>query len=168
MNKEIVIRAMCDQDQALYKEWLYRPHVAKWYHDPESWIKEAEQRNETFCWIHHFIVMCQDKPIGFCQYYACQDSEEAWQGYTALGGTYSIDYFIGETDYLRQGYGKAIIYELMNQISRYPDAKRVVVEPEPENHASCGVLLACGFSFEETTGIYIKTIVKEAASNEGL
>lgn len=47
----------------------------------------------------------EGSPIGFCQYYACKDSDQLWEGYTKSGASYSIDYMIGETDYIRKGYG---------------------------------------------------------------
>ena len=58
------------------------------------------------------MVEHEGRPVGFCQYYACEDSDELWEGYTALGGSYSIDYMIGETDCLRRGFGKEIVMAL--------------------------------------------------------
>ena len=101
----------------------------------------------------------EESPIGFCQYYACKDSDELWQGYTALGGSYSIDYMVGEADYLRKGFGKKIVADLINKIMLHSDAKRIVVEPEPENKASCGLLLSCGFVLDAEKGIYIKSLM---------
>ena len=98
------------------------------------------------------------KPIGFCQYYACKDSEELWEGYTALGGSYSIDYMIGETDCLGKGFGKMIVAQLTDRIALHPDAKRIVVQPEPENKASCGLLLSCGFVLDTEKEIYVKPL----------
>lgn len=90
----IQLRKMEQTDLPVFRKWLYTPHVARWYHDPLDWIDEVEKQDGAFCWIHHFIVEHAGKPIGFCQYYACKDSEELWEGYTALGGSYSIDYMI--------------------------------------------------------------------------
>ena len=114
-------------DLTVFKKWLYTPHVAKWYHDPQDWINEVEKQDSDFNWIYHFIVENDGTPIGFCQYYACKDSDELWEGYTALGGSYSIDYMIGETDYLRKGFGKKIVADLTNRIMLHNDAKRIVV-----------------------------------------
>lgn len=109
----IVLRAMTVEDLPIFKKWLYTCHVAKWYHEPLDWITEVEQQEKKFCWIHHYIVEHDNIKIGFCQYYACLDSEETWGGYTALGGTYSIDYLIGESAYLGKGFGKKIILSLI-------------------------------------------------------
>ena len=155
----IRLRPMELTDLAIFKKWLYTPHVAKWYHDPFDWINEVEKQDGAFRWIHHLIVEYEESPIGFCQYYACKDSDELWQGYTALGGSYSIDYMVGEADYLRKGFGKKIVADLINKIMLHSDAKRIVVEPEPENKASCGLLLSCGFVLDAEKGIYIKSLM---------
>lgn len=154
----IVLREMMNNDIPLFKKWLYLPHVAKWYHEPQDWIEEVEKQDNEFSWLHHFIVEDNGKPIGFCQYYACQDSDEPWGGYTKLKGTYSVDYLIGELDYLKKGFGKQILESLMYKIKTHDDAKRIVVEPEPENKASCGLLISCGFDFDQATGIYVKEL----------
>lgn len=162
----IQLREMELSDLEIFKKWLYEPHVAKWYHDPQDWINEVENQKSEFCWIHHFIVEHEGKPMGFCQYYACQDSDEEWEGYTALGGSYSIDYMIGEVDCLRRGFGKMIVSELIDRIARQADAKRIVVQPEPENKASCGLLLSCGFTLDREKEIYVKSL-PEAADRTG-
>lgn len=63
----ITLREMDIGDLALFKKWLYIPHVAKWYHYPLDWIDEVEKQNKDFNWIHHFIVEHKESPIGFWQ-----------------------------------------------------------------------------------------------------
>ena len=112
----ILLRKMEPTDLTVFKKWLYTPHVAKWYHEPLDWINEIERQYSEFCWIHHFIVEHERKPIGFCQYYACEDSDEPWEGYTALGGSYSIDYMIGEPDCLRKGLSCGFVLDTEKEI----------------------------------------------------
>jgi hypothetical protein len=40
------------------------------------------------------------KPIGFCQYYLCAQADEDDYNIFPKDGTYSIDYLIGEIEYL--------------------------------------------------------------------
>lgn len=152
------LRKMTAADMPIFKQWLAAPHVARWYHDPLDWIEEVEKQDQAFRWLHHFIVEQDGVPIGFCQYYACKDSEELWEGYTALGGSYSIDYLIGDPAYLRKGIGKQVVADLLRKIALHRDAKRIVVQPEPENEASCGLLRSCGFVLDADTGIYVKAV----------
>lgn len=149
------IRLMTAEDLTIFKKWLYTPHVAKWYHEPLDWITEIEQQEGAFNWIHHYIVECDNRQIGFCQYYACEDSVELWEGYTALGGSYSIDYMIGESEYIGRGFGREIVMSLIEKIKDHSDARRIVVQPEQENKASCGVLLSCGFVYDIEKDIYL-------------
>ena len=154
----ITLRHMELEDLPLFKTWVYLPHVAKWYLEPLDWIDEIEKQNGEFHWIHHFIAEYEGTPIGFCQYYACEDSDELWEGYTRLGGSYSIDYMIGETDFLRKGFGKEIILSLIEKVTSHQDAKRIVVQPDQDNKASCNVLLSCGFEFDLEKEIYVLNI----------
>lgn len=158
MNQTIILREFCDEDVPLFKKWLYLTHVAEWYHDPLDWIDEVEKRNSDYIWLHHFIVDVDGKPIGFCQYYEYCNSGEDWHGNAQIEGTYSIDYMIGDTSYLKKGHGKAIIKQLIEMIKSCENAKRIIVQPDPENKPSCNTLLSCGFYFDETNGIYIMNL----------
>lgn len=155
MENMIKLRALNDDDIELFTKWLYTPHVAMWYHEPTDWIKEIEKRNSGFIWIHHYIFEFEDKPIGFCQYYEYKNSGETWHGDVDIEGTYSIDYMIGETNYIGIGLGKQIVKSLVDKIKLHNDAKRIIVQPEPENKASTGTLISCDFTFDEKNEIYI-------------
>ena len=96
--KKLKLRPFFNEDITLFSKWLYRPHIAKWYHDPLNWMDEVNKRSDEFSFLHHFIVELEFKPIGFCQYYEYCRSGEDWHGNTDLDGTYSIDYLIGEAD----------------------------------------------------------------------
>ncbi len=151
----VLLREFSDEDLLLFKKWLYVPHVAVWYHDPLDWLEEVEKRNEEFSFLQHFIVEAANHKIGFCQFYEYRNSGEDWHGSTEVDGTYSIDYFIGDPLYLGKGCGTAMIKALINKINMRDNAKRIIVQPEPENQASCSTLLSCGFSFDESNEIYI-------------
>ncbi len=95
------------------------------------------------------------KFIGFCQFYEYRHSGESWHGNIEIDGTYSIDYLIGDTEYLGRGFGKAIIQALIEKIKTQLSTKRIIVQPEPENKASCNTLLSCGFTFDKNNEIFI-------------
>ncbi|PHV70706.1 GNAT family N-acetyltransferase [Sporanaerobium hydrogeniformans] len=154
MNK-VLLKEFSDDNIPLLKKWLYIPHVAAWYHAPLDWLEEVEKRNDEFSFLHHFIVEVGNHTIGFCQFYEYHYSGEDWHGNTDVDGTYSIDYLIGDIEYLGKGYGTAIIKALIEKIKMQNNAKRIIVQPEPENKASCNTLLSCGFSFDKFNEIYI-------------
>ena len=155
----ISLRPMQRSDLSLFAEWLSLPHVAAWYHEPEDWVAEIEQQDGAFAFVHHFIAQSDGIAVGFGQYYPYWMSGEDWQGDIPLSGTYSIDYMIGDVTFLGKGVGKQIILALLEQIKNEPDAVRVIVQPEPENHASCGGLLACGFRFDEGNRVYVREVL---------
>lgn len=154
MNTEIMLRELGDEDVALFSRWLYAPHVARWYEQPEAWMDEVNNRHGKYDWIHQRIAMHGGKAIGFGQYYAYICSGEDWHGKAEVDGTYSIDYMIGEADYLRRGLGKQIVMGLVREVERIEGARRIIVQPEPENRASCQSLVSSGFVFDEVNEIY--------------
>ena len=154
----ISLREMTPDDLPLFRQWLSAPHVARWYQAPQDWIAEVEDQDGPFRWLHHFIVQWEGEPVGFCQYYACRDSGEPWGGYTALGGTYSIDYLIGESGCLRRGLGRQMVAALEARIRRHGDARRVVVQPDRENRASRGLLRTGGYLHDSARDIFVKDI----------
>ena len=151
----LTLTKIADGDIALLKRWLYTPHVKRWYHEPLEWLSEVEQRSGAFRWIHHYIAELDGRKIGFCQYYDCADSDESWDGYKQLRGTYSLDYLIGEADCLGKGLGKQLLLSLVEIIRALPDAERIIVQPERENSASRGLLRSCGFSCDESCDVFV-------------
>jgi RimJ/RimL family protein N-acetyltransferase len=156
--REIILKPVEDTDLDLISRWLNKEHVLKWYHDTDDWMYEIQNRHGAFRFIRHFLAFSGEQPIGFCQYYDCFDAKEDWYEVGEKGAVYSIDYLIGEADFLGKGYGKAIVMELERIIRAEPVAKCIIVQPEPENAASCGTLLSCGYQFDETRQYYFKNM----------
>ena len=146
----IELRILMDSDIVLIEEWLNKEHVKKWYEIPhlgvtlDDWMMEIKERNDTFNWLHHFIVVYDGKPVGLCQYYNCADSDEDF-GNLEVEGSYGIDYLIGEESCVGKGVGKQMIKALMDKIFSLPDARRITADIDENNKASEGVLRSCGF-----------------------
>ncbi len=154
MKSEITFKSIVDRDILLIEKWIYQEHVLKWYHEPEEWVREMMERNGEFSFLNHFIVYDEDKPFAFCQYYDCFCAQEDWYTVNSSGHTYSIDYLIGDEMYLGKGYGKLIIKTLMEKISNYKNAKRIIVQPEKENISSCKSLESNGFMYDNENHYY--------------
>lgn len=155
---EITVRPFAAEDVKLFSDWLDLPHIQKYYHDPLDWIDEVEKRDTEFSWITQMIVMLEQKPIGFCQYYDYRKSipyGENWQGTIPTENTYSLDYMIADTDYLGKGYGRQTALKLIQLIQMEPDAKRIIVQPEKENLPSCSTLLSSGFIYDAQNELYL-------------
>lgn len=150
---------MTPDDLPLFKGWLRTPHVARWYHDVDDWIAEAEDVDGTFGWLRHFISEQDGRPVGFCQYYAGRDSGEEWLDALGTDGTYSLDYLIGDVKDLRRGFGRQLVGLLTEEIAQNPDAMRIAARPEPENEASRALLRSCGFkSADADACIFVKEL----------
>jgi len=144
------IREFEDDDLPLLDKWLHKEYIRKWFEVAgictiDDWLYEVKNRKGEFAWINYFIVLREDSPIGFCTYYKCIDAKEDWYGDMSLERVYSIDYLIGEAKYLGKGIGKEIIAKLVKMIFSHEEAKGIIVQPDKNNKASCGVLLSNGF-----------------------
>lgn len=153
---QVKLRKFQSCDIELFQKWVYEDHVAEWYEHPLDWIYELEHDQDEFAWIEHFIVVCDGRDIGFCQGYEYKLSGEDWHGDIDLEGTYSIDYMIGEREYLKKGLGAKIVNLLVNHLFETAKARRIIVQPESDNKASCNTLLSAGFIYDEKNKLYKK------------
>ena len=156
----LVFRTVQDADMGLLAEWFKKDYILKWYHDAADWLHEIRERNNKFAWIHHFVVMEGQTPIGFCQYYDCYDANdmEDWYSVTQRGNTYSMDYLIGNEAYLGKGYGKSIVKLLTDTIQHKEQARQIIVQPEQDNHSSNHVLVANGYTYDTQREYYYKLL----------
>lgn len=142
----LIFRPFWEADFSLIERWLYLPHIAQWYDCPGDWLNEIRNRYGEFSFIKHFIAELDGIAIGFCQYYDCcfgQEYED-WYKVQKQGEVFSIDYLIGEPDYLHKGYGSEMVRILTSTI-RLLGAKKIIVQPEKDNIASRRALEANGY-----------------------
>ncbi|MDU1892886.1 MAG: GNAT family N-acetyltransferase [Dysgonomonas sp.] len=154
-QKLLLLRAIEDSDIELLSKWLYKDYILKWYHEPEEWLYEMKERKGAFSFLSHFLVLQENIPLGFCQYYDCFDAQEEWYSVENPGKIYSIDYLIGDETYLGKGYGKEIVKMLIQKIVEEKNPEAIVVQPENENIASCKALEANGFVYDADKEYYI-------------
>ena len=157
---KLSIQPVDEKDIDMLTLWLNKDYILKWYHDPNEWLAEINGRNDGYSWIHHFIVMAENTPIGFCQYYDCYNARdlEDWYSVTEPNDTFSIDYLIGNESYLGKGFGKEIVKILTETVQSEAQAKQIIVQPDADNHASNHVLMANGYVYDETKKYYYKRL----------
>jgi RimJ/RimL family protein N-acetyltransferase len=157
--KTISLRPFTDSDIPIFTKWLQKPYIKKWYDPIDEWLEEVQNRDDEFAWLHHFIVVCDNTPIGFCQYYDCYDSREYedWNGrvFDVPDEVYTIDYLIGDENYLGKGYGKELI-RILSEFIFLLGAEEIIVDPDKKNTQSNGVLLANDFFYNEIYDFYQK------------
>jgi RimJ/RimL family protein N-acetyltransferase len=155
---KIILRKLEEGDVALVERWLHQDYIEKWYAPVEGWLEELAKRDGEFAFLHHFIAAVDGVPIGFCQFYDCYDTRhlEEWGVSIATPReVYSIDYLIGEEEYIGRGFGKQIVLALVEKV-KAAGAKTIVVDPDIDNAPSNGVLASCGFVKRD--GIYFLDI----------
>lgn len=166
-KNKISLRPFQDTDVAMFTSWFQKDYILKWYQDPEDWLTEINGRHDEYAWIHHFIVMDNKISIGFCQYYDCYNAKdlENWYTVNRRGDMCSIDYLIGNEEYLGKGYGKEIVRVLTGHIKDTETTREIVVQPDQDNNASKGVLLANGYVFDKQKKYYSKLLKSLSAIN---
>jgi aminoglycoside 6'-N-acetyltransferase len=102
-----------------------------------------------------FIVSHRAHPIGLLQRYTFADNPdyitELAKLIDAPGNALSIDYFIGEPDLLRRGFGSGMIGSAVDAIWRdHPAAPSVIVPVSSANIASWRTLERAGFALVAT------------------
>jgi aminoglycoside 6'-N-acetyltransferase len=128
MASEYAFRPMTAADLPLIRRWLAQPHVAEWWHDPETFEFVSGDLDHPD--VAQFIVTLDDCPLGYLQCY------QIGEWHSGLGpqpaGTRGIDQFIGEPDKLALGHGSAFIRMFIEQLMR-KGVPRIVIDPKPTN-----------------------------------
>ena len=153
-EKEITLKPMTCEDIGLFKNWLDKEYIYKWFcpdgeEEREAWLNEVKHENGGFNHIKHFIVKYNDKKIGFCLYMDCHFEQEysiEFYGKTFDENyAYEIGFCIGEEEYLNKGIGKIIVKKLEEKILE-TGGKVILADPSEENTASIRTLLNNGFT----------------------
>lgn len=145
-NDNFTFKPVEEHDLQLLFKWFREPHVEKWWPIP----KEKEDFFNSFLKrirstkISSYIILLNDKPIGYIQSYPVDRSKETWLP-ELPGNTIGIDQFIGEKDYIGKGLGTLFIKEFvrLQQINR--SISGVIVDPEPDNIAAIRCYEKVGF-----------------------
>jgi len=155
--EQVNLERILEEDVILIEQWLQKEYVKKWYDPTNEWINEIKNRDVEYSFIKHFIVKINSIKVGFCQYYDCFDAKELWYRTNKQNYTYSIDYLIGEENYLNKGYGKEIIRQLIEKV-KTEGGKEIIVQPDIGNVRSNKILLANGFEYLEKKEYFFKKI----------
>jgi len=105
----------------------------------------------------HFTGHSHEHELSCCQYYDCFMAQELWYKVSEQNYTYSIDYLIGNENYLNKGYGKEIVRQLIDKI-RMENGKEIIAQPDEKNVKSNKVLLANGFTYKAMEKYFYKNL----------
>jgi aminoglycoside 6'-N-acetyltransferase len=135
-----VFRPMTAGDLPLAQRWLVEPHVAEWWHDPETFEFVSGDLDHPD--LAQFIVSLDGRPFAYLQCYQMGDWHEGFGQQPA--GTRGLDQFIGEADMLGHGHGSAFVRSFIDQLFAR-GVPRIVMDPRPDNPRAIRAYEKAGF-----------------------
>lgn len=146
---QFTFKPVTKSDRPQLLEWFKKPHVDQW------WPVPAEQEDFFRSFLERirpgikkpYLVLCDDKPIGYIQSYSINNSTHSWlpsvrQNEIMIG----IDQFIGEEDYLYKGFGPGFIKTFIDDVLAQEHYTKIIVDPEPQNTAAIRCYEKVGFN----------------------
>ncbi|ULL01296.1 GNAT family N-acetyltransferase [Bradyrhizobium sp. I71] len=139
MTTTYTFRPMTTADMPLIRRWLDAPHVAEWWHDPETLEFVGGDLDHPD--LAQFIVS-KDGPLAYLQ---CYQLGEWHLGFGPQPtGTRGLDQFIGEADMLGCGHGSAFIRAFTDELFAR-GVPRIVIDPSPANARAIRAYEKAGF-----------------------
>ena len=139
-------RPVTEEDFSLLHRWHNQPWVADNWDGPRTLAQVTTRQREKMSSARDsaFIVCCDGVPVGYIQ---CGDYFERGDGWW-LGespGTWGIDTYIGEEDFLGKRHGSAYVRQFVDGLCRERGAKKVIVDPHPDNARGIRAYEKAGF-----------------------
>lgn len=129
MKDLIEFRPMTKEDIPFYYKWAEASHVKRsWFTENDSPKEKILEYLKSDSFVKPFIISVDSKPIGYIQYYDVSEDKEFWGNEPK--GTYGVDIFIGEVDYLGKGYVQEITQKGCKfMFENVEGATRIVIDP---------------------------------------
>ncbi|MFH1763734.1 MAG: GNAT family N-acetyltransferase [Gemmatimonadota bacterium] len=108
-----LIPFLAPRDLPLLRAWLDRPHVTRWWGDPEEALAHASQHPPAM----HGIIALDGEPIGYVCWQSPSAEEIATAGLSALPPDHiDVDIFIGEEDCIGRGIGPQVLFMVLERL----------------------------------------------------
>lgn len=139
-------RPVTEEDFPLLHRWHRQPWVAEIWDGQYSLDRVVQEQTEKMRSTKDFayVVYFEGRPIAYMQ---CQDCFELGGGWwpDEKPGTWGIDTHIGEEDFLGKGHGSAYVRQFVDGLFRERGAKKVIVDPKPDNARGIRTYEKAGF-----------------------
>ena len=121
MQVLVSLRQVDDQDPDLIQGWLSRPHVSRWWGDPErefAQIQDHQQDRKVDSGRNHALILdSNNSPLGYLRWVHCPRDLLDRVGFPDMPtGAVDIDIFVGEPDRIGRGFGPAALQVLMKHL----------------------------------------------------
>ena len=130
----------------LVREWLGRPHVRRWWHDPDRSLGHVEDALAGRDATAYYLIVVDGRPVGLVQTYLVSDHPE-WEAVVGPGeGLAGVDLLIGEEDAVGRGLGPQALAQFAREIVfARPQTQALVATVEEPNRRSWRAFEKAGF-----------------------
>ncbi|HAU0101608.1 TPA: GNAT family N-acetyltransferase [Legionella pneumophila] len=153
----ISFRRLSEQDFPLLLKWLETPHVKIWWDSDVVWtmdkitrkygsyVNQYKIENGKKKSIFAFIIVLEEQPIGYVQYYDARDfllltANKAFD----LQKIAAIDFYLGEESVLGKGLGSAALAQFVRNVV-FQKFDAALVTPDIKNHSAIACYQKAGF-----------------------
>lgn len=153
----ISFRSLSEQDFPLLLKWLETPYVKTWWDSEVVWtIDKITQKYSSYVnqykiengkkkSIFAFIIVLDEQPIGYIQYYDARDFLPLPANKTFdFQKTSAIDFYLGEESVLGRGLGSAVLMQFVQNIV-FEQFDTALVTPDIKNHSAIACYQKAGF-----------------------
>jgi aminoglycoside 6'-N-acetyltransferase len=148
--REIAFRPVEERDFPLLTGWLAEPHVRGFYQKTSVSLEEVASeygpcvRGEEPSVCH--LASIAGTPFAYLQCYRNADYRE-WADLIGVDGGISVDLFIGDSTYLRKGFGRAALRGYLQRVAflYYNRETLAYIAHEQGNTAALRCSQAAGF-----------------------
>ena len=168
-NNQITFKKFSKKYVPLFYKWAEIPFVKNtWFqegYEPKEKILEKIKGNG---YDYPFLILLDNKPIGYIQYadlfVFLQKNPFGKTAYENIQpGDVCVDLFIGEKNYLNQGYGTEIVTQFTDWLLKKPKIKKILIDPSTENKRAIRCYEKAGFRLIQTKddGVEMKYIMEK-------
>jgi RimJ/RimL family protein N-acetyltransferase len=150
---EFTFDPLRELDLPMLREWLRRPHVARWWGPAESieelrenYIVDVDNPDAT----RAYIAKMGGEPIGFIQCYVVMGSGGGWWEGETDPGARGTDQFLAEEHQLGRGLGRAMVRAFVQRLFDDSSVTVVQTDPDPGNERAIRCYARAGF---ESVGV---------------
>ncbi|MDF1653876.1 MAG: GNAT family N-acetyltransferase [Coxiellaceae bacterium] len=140
----------------LWQQWIEVPHVKEvWFIDGYESADYIKQKIVGNGYDYPYVICVGGQPIGYiqcCDLYAyrtiCPEPKGLFTQESK--GTFCVDLFIADSDYLDKGYGTKIIKQFARMMINEFSAKQILIDPASSNKRAIRCYEKAGFTFVKT------------------
>jgi aminoglycoside 6'-N-acetyltransferase len=126
---------------SLLAAWVSRPHVARWWGDPQVAIREAAAPHQP-----QALILLDGQPVGYVRWQPAPAEELRAAGLAGLPeGIMDIDICLGELEALGQGIGPKALELLLARLWQDPNVGTVMMATSVDNKRAARAYEKVGF-----------------------